>query len=129
MKADRLMVRLIIVAAISMSPGLLSRSLIFAAGPCEGDVAFFCHGAEGPKQVLGCLKQNFEQISPQCKMRISEVVEGVKEAHQDCETDIYMLCLGVQPGGGRIIQCLKLNKDYLSPECKAGIINLLMSGG
>ena len=127
MKADRLMVRLIIVAAISMSPGLLSRSLIFAAGPCEGDVAFFCQGAEGPKQVLGCLKQNFQQLSPQCKMHIVELAEAVKEAHQDCEQDLFMLCLGVQPGGGRIIQCLKLNKDYLSPECKAGIMDLLMS--
>ena len=34
-------------------------------------------------------------------MHIAEVAEAVKEAHQDCETDLYMLCLGVQPGGGQ----------------------------
>jgi hypothetical protein len=122
------MVQLIIAAAMSMSLGLLSQSLAFA-GPCEGDVASFCQGAEGPKQVLECLKQNRDELSPQCKMHIMEVLEAVKETHQDCETDIYMLCLGVQPGGGRVAQCLKLNKEYLSPECKAGIMNLLMSGG
>jgi hypothetical protein len=127
MKRNRLLVQLIVVAAMSTCLGLLSQSPALAVGQCEGDVAFFCQGAEGPKQVLGCLKQNFQQLSPQCKMHIVELAEAVKEAHQDCEQDLFMLCLGVQPGGGRIIQCLKLNKDYLSPECKAGIMDLLMS--
>jgi hypothetical protein len=127
MKPDRLVVQLIIVAAMSMSICALSQSLVFADRPCEGDVAFFCQGAEGPKQVLGCLRQNFEQLSPQCKVHIVQVAEAVKEAHQDCEADIYVLCPGVQPGGGRVIQCLKQNRDYLSPECKTGILDLLMS--
>jgi len=121
------MVQLVITVAMLMSLGLLSRSIAFAVGQCEGDVAAFCQGAEGPKQVLGCLKQNFGQLSPQCQMHISQLAEAVREAHQDCEQDLFMLCLGVPPGSGQIIQCLKLNKDYLSPECRAGIANLLMS--
>ena len=66
-----------------------------------------------------CLLQHKEQLSPGCKIHIAEVAEQVKEVHQ--ADDIMTFCPGVQPGGGRIAQCLKANKDYLSLECKAKI--------
>ena len=125
MKSKKLIVLMIIVAAMSVFFGSLSQKTAFAGGECAGDVVNFCPAAVGPNQVLGCLRQNFNQLSQPCQLHLAAVAEAVRETHQDCETDIYMLCLGVQPGGGRVIQCLKLNKDYVSPQCKAGIINLL----
>jgi hypothetical protein len=127
MKPGRLMVQLIVVAAVSMSLGLLSRSLAFAAGACKADIAKYCGGAQGPKQELQCLKENKERLSPQCKMHIMQVLRAVRGAHQDCEADIYMFCPGVQPGKGRVMKCLKAHKQELTPECKAGIMDLLMS--
>lgn len=35
-----------------------------------------------------------------------------------CETDIRTTCPGVQPGGGRILQCIKANPDKISQPCK-----------
>jgi hypothetical protein len=35
-----------------------------------------------------------------------------------CADDAQKLCTGVQPGGGRIIACLKQHKDSLSTQCK-----------
>ncbi|HEX9138280.1 MAG TPA: cysteine rich repeat-containing protein [Steroidobacteraceae bacterium] len=35
-----------------------------------------------------------------------------------CADDAQKLCAGVQPGGGRIVACLKANKDSLSDQCK-----------
>ena len=35
-----------------------------------------------------------------------------------CAEDAQKLCAGVQPGGGRIIACLKEHKDSLSDRCK-----------
>jgi Cysteine rich repeat len=35
-----------------------------------------------------------------------------------CAGDAQKLCAGVQPGGGRIIACLKEHKDALSDQCK-----------
>jgi hypothetical protein len=127
MKRNKLMVQLIIVAALSMCLGLLSQSLTFAAGACQGDIARYCRGAQGPKQEMECLKEHKEQLSPKCKMHIVKVLRAVKEAHQDCEADIYVFCRGVQPGKGRIMKCLKAHKQELTPECKAGILDLLMS--
>jgi len=35
-----------------------------------------------------------------------------------CGTDVRTICGGVQPGGGRIVQCLATNAAQLSPACK-----------
>ena len=40
---------------------------------------------------------------------------------QACAADYKALCSGVQPGGGRIIACLKQNADKLSPTCKQAL--------
>jgi hypothetical protein len=74
---------------------------------------------QGEGRIAGCLKQNETQLSPACKMHLAQAKEAVKEAHQACEDDIMMYCPGVQPGGGRIMECLKANKSHLSLKCKA----------
>jgi hypothetical protein len=38
-----------------------------------------------------------------------------------CGSDVQKLCTGVQPGGGRIIACLKQHKDEVSSGCKEAI--------
>ncbi|PWR18834.1 cysteine rich repeat-containing protein [Zavarzinia compransoris] len=36
-----------------------------------------------------------------------------------CAKDIETLCPGVQPGGGRILQCLKQHRKEVSADCTA----------
>ncbi len=37
----------------------------------------------------------------------------------ECKADIEQFCKGVQPGEGRIRECLKQNKDKVSSTCQA----------
>lgn len=39
-----------------------------------------------------------------------------------CDADIRATCPGVQPGGGRILQCIKANPDRISQPCKDALI-------
>ena len=39
------------------------------------------------------------------------------EAMRYCREDVARLCPGVQPGGGRIIGCLKAHKEEMSIGC------------
>ncbi|GGF75063.1 hypothetical protein GCM10007301_38680 [Azorhizobium oxalatiphilum] len=36
-----------------------------------------------------------------------------------CGADIQKLCAGVQPGGGRIVQCMKAHEAQVSEGCKS----------
>ena len=47
--------------------------------------------------------------------------EAVEAARTACETDVQKLCTGVQPGGGRILACLKQHKDQVSDGCKQAV--------
>lgn len=38
---------------------------------------------------------------------------------QACAGDVKTLCPGVEPGGGRLMQCLHQNSAKVSPKCKA----------
>ena len=48
--------------------------------------------------------------------------QAVADARAACDTDIQKLCLGVQPGGGRILACLKQHKDQVSAVCKQAVL-------
>ncbi|MGE5374079.1 MAG: cysteine rich repeat-containing protein [Bacteroidota bacterium] len=114
----------IVIAIITLCLTLLGGRDAFAQGPgaCAGDIQQFCQGVQqGGGRIVRCLVQNKQQLSPGCKIRIAEVAEQIKEVHQACEDDILTFCPAVKPGGGRIAQCLKANKAYLSFECKAKI--------
>jgi hypothetical protein len=46
-----------------------------------------------------------------------------------CAADAQRLCAGVQPGGGRILACLKEHKDALSDQCKQAAAQAAGSSG
>jgi hypothetical protein len=39
-----------------------------------------------------------------------------------CAADIRAHCAGVQPGGGRIRQCMREKRDQLSQGCKSALV-------
>lgn len=91
----------------------------FAEGPCKADREKFCKGMEKGEGLMKCMHEHKDQLSPECKA----MGEKMKEAHQEvkaaCKGDVETLCAGVEPGKGRIIQCMKDNKEKLSAGCKA----------
>lgn len=86
---------------------------------CHADVQKFCKGVQpGGGRIAACLKTHESELSPECKERIAEAREEMKEFHEACKQDVESLCKGVQPGQGRIMFCLSEQKDKLSAGCK-----------
>ncbi|MFG1345022.1 cysteine rich repeat-containing protein [Xanthobacter autotrophicus DSM 431] len=54
-------------------------------------------------------------------------VDQLKALRTACEADVKKLCAGIQPGGGRIVQCLKDHRQEVSPPCQASIGALVAS--
>ncbi len=109
--------------------GLFCASLIGVASarqeggrPCADDAARLCKGVQpGEGRIVNCLREHKEQLSPACKENIAKAREEMKEAKDACHDDAQKLCKGVQPGGGRIVQCLRQHEGELAPACKEHI--------
>lgn len=46
-------------------------------------------------------------------------------ARAACSADLQQFCADVQPGGGRILSCLKEHRDQVSPTCKQAVKSVL----
>jgi len=46
-----------------------------------------------------------------------------------CAADVQKLCAAVQPGGGRILACLKQHKDQVSDGCKSAVMAAMQPSG
>jgi hypothetical protein len=44
--------------------------------------------------------------------------------HGACKADLDKLCPGVQPGGGRVFQCLREHQDQVSDSCKSAMASV-----
>jgi hypothetical protein len=46
-----------------------------------------------------------------------------------CKADVERLCAGIEPGGGRLIECLKANKEGMSVGCAQALMKLKEKAG
>ena len=97
---------------------------------CRTDAATFCVGAaKGGGERLKCLKANQAKLSPECQASLSQVGQQARNVRTACKGDRETLCAGVQQGRGAILQCLKSNKDKLSPACGEALSAMPERGG
>jgi hypothetical protein len=61
-----------------------------------------------------------------CGLLCGVLPYAVRAQDLPCTEEIRTLCANVQPGGGRILQCLKANEAKLSPAC-TGRVNELQA--
>jgi cysteine rich repeat protein len=127
MRIKMAVVTFIVIATITLCLTLVGGEGAFAQGPgaCQGDIQQFCKDVQqGGGRIAQCLKQHKQELSPECKTRIAEIAKQIKEVHKACEDDLLTFCPGIKPGAGRVAQCLKANKDNLSDDCKAAILEV-----
>ena len=93
----------------------------FAQGRvCADDVAKFCQGVKGGRgKIMQCLKEHQTELSSQCQTRVQTMEMRMKEIGDVCQNDVQQFCKDINPGGGRLAQCLKQHESELSSTCKA----------
>lgn len=110
----------IIIAVVYFGSGAVTNVFAQQAGPCTDDVAKFCKGVRpGGGAIAKCLKENENDLTSACREHISKAKQKLQDFKEACRGDVSNFCKDVQPGGGRILQCLKQNEAKLSPACKA----------
>ncbi len=99
---------------------------------CEKELNTYCSQVTpGEGRLALCMMAHEDKISDTCFASIFEFVDGVElglsnlwRAADVCENDIEKNCADVEPGEGRIAQCLIEKKDAVSTPCKAELAGL-----
>jgi hypothetical protein len=101
---------------------------------CSEDIKKFCSNVTpGEGRVLHCMQAYEDKISPKCvyaeqeaALNLQMAADRLKEAVVACNDEIVKFCSKIQPGQGRVAQCLIANKANASAQC-AGAMQQLQS--
>src|SRR5690349_9885613 len=63
-----------------------------------------------------------------CLLR-PQVSPAQSDPRTACAADVQKFCAGVQPGGGRVLACLKQHKDQVSDGCKQAVMGAMQRSG
>ena len=99
------------------------------AAACKADAEKFCKDVKpGGGRVMACLKAHEDQLSDSCKAKGAEKKAEFKEKHpkmaaamEACKADKEKFCKDVEPGEGRIVDCMKSHATDLSSSCRETI--------
>ena len=87
--------------------------------PCAQEIAKYCKEVKaGGGRILNCLNEHQNELSDSCKIKLEESKKRLMEAQQACAGDMEKFCKNVQPGGGRILKCLREHTQELSHACR-----------
>jgi hypothetical protein len=90
--------------------------------PCSEEIAKYCKGVKpGGGRILNCLNEHQKELSVSCKRKLEESKTRLLEAQQACTGDMERFCSNVEPGGGRILKCLREHTQELSLPCRQQI--------
>ena len=111
----RLVGMLCLIALFFVSP---FSSVSAAEGDCKADVQRLCPDVDPEgQQAMTCLKENVQELSLGCKENVEKLIGALQSFGEACGEDVQTLCADINPGGGRILKCLKENQASVSPGC------------
>jgi hypothetical protein len=95
-------------------------------GACKADVEKFCKDVTpGGGRIMACLKAYEDKVSEACKAKGAETKGQWKEKHpkmaasmEACKADKDKFCKDVEPGEGRVMDCMKSHGQDLSSGCR-----------
>ncbi len=96
---------------------------------CKTELDTYCKEVTpGEGRVLACLYAFEDKLSDRCEYalydaagQLEKAVNALKYAATQCKADLKAFCSQVQPGEGRLLQCLDKNSAKVSSTCKQAL--------
>eukprot|EP00873_Tetraselmis_striata_P041198 jgi/Tetstr1/461462/TSEL_006570.t1 len=94
---------------------------------CAQEVKSLCATVEpGEGRIINCLQEKRSLVAgAECRAALLRITGMAADdwrmdynLHKSCKVDVERFCAGVEPGGGRVHQCLRANEERISPSCR-----------
>jgi Golgi apparatus protein 1 len=97
------------------------------AAACKEDLQTYCANVTaGEARIAFCMLAHEDKISAKCVDALVDVADKIEMKMSKlvrlslaCEDDLNKNCDAVRAGKGRLVQCIRDQKDRLSDGCKA----------
>jgi len=93
---------------------------------CDKELTTYCKDVMlGEGRGLACLYAYSDKLSAPCEyalydaaMQLERVINTVGYVANECRDDLKKYCSSINPGEGRLLQCMEKNDARLAPRCK-----------
>jgi hypothetical protein len=93
---------------------------------CDAELKSHCKGVTpGEGRQLACLYAHEDKLSNRCEYALYDAsaelqrrVNSLAYVASECDDDMEKHCADVQPGEGKLMQCLKKHESELSDRCE-----------
>jgi hypothetical protein len=96
---------------------------------CDKELKTYCKDVTpGEGRVLACLYSYWDKLSDQCDnalydaaAQLARAVSALSYVVNECRDDLKTYCSDIQPGEGRLLQCMDRNYAKVSKRCKQAL--------
>jgi hypothetical protein len=93
---------------------------------CDKELKTYCKDVTpGEGRVLACLYAHEDKLSGRCEYalydaaaQLERAINALAYAANECRDDLTKFCSDIEPGQGRLLQCLGKNDAKITKRCK-----------
>lgn len=93
---------------------------------CKKELESYCKAVTpGEGRALACLFAHEDKLSGRCEYALYDAAAQLERAigaltyvANECKTDLEKHCAAIEPGEGRLAECLKRNEKKISSRCQ-----------
>jgi len=126
---------MVVLIALAILPLLITsatagQSLVdTVANGCKVEIEKYCaQVTPGQGRVLACLYAHEDKLSSKCEyalydaaVQLERAVSALSYVANECDEDLDKYCASIEPGKGRLLDCLKKHDKQVSKRCKQAV--------
>ncbi|MDH3723784.1 MAG: cysteine rich repeat-containing protein [Desulfobacteraceae bacterium] len=99
------------------------------ANGCKTELEKYCNQVTpGQGRVLACLYAYGDKLSSKCEyalydaaVQLERAVAALSYVANECDADMEKYCESIEPGEGRLLECLEKHDKEVSGHCKQAL--------
>jgi hypothetical protein len=120
-----LAVLLLGITGVNAEQGLVET----VANGCKIEIEKYCSQVTpGQGRILACLYAHEDKLSAKCEyalydaaVQLERAVAALSYVANECNADLEKYCESIEPGKGRLLDCLDKHDKQVSKRCKQAI--------